>query len=293
MPDIFVQSFTHLSDMPKSDRALAMLQKVASLVKPIMRKHGWVLAVLSEFFPESLNLVGLNVNGGEKILLRLRPAWAPDTFYEEDDVVRVMLHELTHNVHGPHDEQFYKLLAGLEDEFDALQRSGYAGEGFFSPGHRVGAGISHNLPPHLARAKAAEAAEKRRQLSAINKGGGRLGGRVSALNSLSPRELAARAAERRRRDELTCGLGSAALHEASKAIKTSITSRAIIDLTSDEDAATGTLKSKVASEDPHCPNLTEGQWTCPVCTLINNGIVLQCAACLSEKPSGMSSGWTA
>ena len=131
----------------------------------------------------------------------------------------------------------------------------------------------------------------------------------------SPRFLTAlQAAERRRRDELTCGLGSAALHEASKAIKTSITSRAIIDLTSDEDAATGTLKSKVASEvrvsssiawqsgpypilsghqDPHCPNLTEGQWTCPVCTLINNGIVLQCAACLSEKPSGMSSGWTA
>lgn len=58
MPDMFVQSFTHLSDMPKSDRALAMLQKVASLVKPIMRKHGWVLAVLSEFFPGSPNLVG-------------------------------------------------------------------------------------------------------------------------------------------------------------------------------------------------------------------------------------------
>lgn len=35
----------------------------------------------------------LDVNGGQKILLRLRPAWAPDTFYEEDDVVRTMLHE--------------------------------------------------------------------------------------------------------------------------------------------------------------------------------------------------------
>lgn len=214
-----------------------------------------------------------------------------------------MLHELTHNVHGPHDEQFYKLLAELEDEYDALQRSGYAGEGFFSPGHRLGAGVSHNLPPHLARAKAAEAAEKRRQLSAINKGGGRLGGRVSALNILSPRELAARAAERRRQDELTCGLGSVALHEASKANKTSIASRTVIDLTSDEDAA-GTLKPKVVSRqsrsypvlsghrDPHYPNLTEGQWACPVCTLINDAIVLQCVACLSEKPSSMSSGWT-
>jgi hypothetical protein len=34
-----------------------------------------------------------DINGGEKILLRLRPPWAPDTFYDEDQVVRVMLHE--------------------------------------------------------------------------------------------------------------------------------------------------------------------------------------------------------
>ncbi len=30
---------------------------------------------------------------GEKILLRLRPAWAPDTFYSEEDVIHTMLHE--------------------------------------------------------------------------------------------------------------------------------------------------------------------------------------------------------
>lgn len=36
----------------------------------------------------------LDVNAGQKILLRLRPAWAPDTFYDEEDIVRVMLHEV-------------------------------------------------------------------------------------------------------------------------------------------------------------------------------------------------------
>jgi len=113
MTDTFVKSFTHLKDRPKADRALPMLQRVASLVKPIMRKHGWVLPVLAEFFPEEHNLVGLNINGGQKILLRLRPAYAPDTFYDVEDVVLVMLHELTHNVHGPHDEKFYKYLSGL------------------------------------------------------------------------------------------------------------------------------------------------------------------------------------
>ena len=149
------------------------------------------------------------MNAGEKILLRLRPAWEPDTFYEEDQVVRVMLHEvslprtgpaaisddamyekLTHNVHGPHDEKFYKFLAGLEEEYDTLRRTGYAGEGFFSQGRRLGVGVSHDLPPHLARLKALEAAEKRRKLGNIMSGGGRLGGRAPILG-LNPRELAA------------------------------------------------------------------------------------------------------
>ncbi|KAL4070533.1 hypothetical protein J3A83DRAFT_4358692 [Scleroderma citrinum] len=259
--------------MPKSERALPTLQRIATLVIPIMRKRGWVLAVLSEFFPESPNLV--DVNGGEKILLRLRPAWAPDTFYEEDQVVRVMLHE---------------------DEYGALQRSGYAGEGFFSPGYGLGAGVSHNLPVHLARAKAADAAEKRRQLNAVNRGG-KLGGTVSALNNLSPR---CQAAERRRQDELTCGLGSVALHEADKATKTSIVSRPTIDLTSD-DSTIGPLNLKVANKTHRSSTNTQqsgshsalsGQWACPVCTLINDDIVLQCAVCLSERPSNTSSGWT-
>jgi hypothetical protein len=30
---------------------------------------------------------------GQKILLRLRPAWAPDTFYDEEDIIHTLLHE--------------------------------------------------------------------------------------------------------------------------------------------------------------------------------------------------------
>ncbi|KAL0951762.1 hypothetical protein HGRIS_008434 [Hohenbuehelia grisea] len=189
--ETYVKSFTHLKDRPKADQALPMLQRVASLVKPIMRKHGWVLPVLAEFFPDNPSLVGLNVNGGQKILLRLRPPHAPDTFYDLEQVVQVMLHELTHNVHGPHDEKFYKYLSGLEEEYDALKRSGYAGEGFFSDGKRLGTNVSHNVPIHLARSKALDAAEKRRKVGQLMGSGGRLGG--STASGLSPRELAARA----------------------------------------------------------------------------------------------------
>ncbi|KAJ8702029.1 hypothetical protein PTI98_000778 [Pleurotus ostreatus] len=233
MSETFIKTYTHLKDRPKADRALHMLQTTASLVKPIMRKHGWVLPVLSEFYPDDPHLVGLNVNGGQKILLRLRLPHDAGSFYDEEQVVLVMLHELTHNVHGPHDDKFYKFLSELEAEYEALKRSGYSGEGFFSKGHRVGTNVSHNLPPHQARAKALEAAEKRRKVSNLIGQGGRLGG-VANVRNLTPRELAAQAAERRARDAKSCAYGVDADREAAKAVEESIESNAI-DLTGDSD----------------------------------------------------------
>lgn len=56
--DIWVLSFTHLTDLPRADQALKMLQRIASLVKPILRKHFWKLPELAEFFPDNPNLLG-------------------------------------------------------------------------------------------------------------------------------------------------------------------------------------------------------------------------------------------
>jgi hypothetical protein len=132
MSDTWVQSITHLKDMPRAVTALEMLQKTASLVKPIMRRHGWVLPVLAEFFPENPGLLGTfehiraaievliplfvrtqsvvtgvskpastdystDVNMGQQILVRLRYAGSPDAFLPLEDVVGTMLHE----VRGP------------------------------------------------------------------------------------------------------------------------------------------------------------------------------------------------
>jgi DNA-dependent metalloprotease WSS1 len=58
MPDVFVQKFTHLKNQKHPDHALTMLQRIASLVKPIMKKHGWVLPCLAELFPENPSLLG-------------------------------------------------------------------------------------------------------------------------------------------------------------------------------------------------------------------------------------------
>ena len=61
MSNIFVQSFSHLKDKRNADKALEILKRVASLVKPIMRKRNWVLPVLAEFFPDNANLLGILV----------------------------------------------------------------------------------------------------------------------------------------------------------------------------------------------------------------------------------------
>ena len=94
-------------------------------------------------------------------------------------------------MHGAHDTAFYKFLSKLEEEYAALKRSGYAGEGFFSPGQRLGGNVSHNIPPHLARLKALEAAERRKRLGMLLGSGGTLGGTGPAGRGLTPRELAA------------------------------------------------------------------------------------------------------
>ena len=41
------------------------------------------------------------MNGGQKIFLRLRPARADDTFYDTEQVVLVMLHEVRPSTRDP------------------------------------------------------------------------------------------------------------------------------------------------------------------------------------------------
>ncbi|KAL1748931.1 WLM domain-containing protein [Schizophyllum fasciatum] len=136
--DSYVRSITHLKDQPRGEEALDVLKHVAALAKPIMRKRNWHLPTLGEFLPDDPNLLGINVNRGHQIFLRLRPAVRPATFYDVEFVMGTLLHELAHNHRGPHDEVFYAYLDGLENEYAALRRSGYAGEGFYSRGRTLG-----------------------------------------------------------------------------------------------------------------------------------------------------------
>ena len=190
--DPFVAEYEHDAQRPRASEALLSLRKIASLVKPIMRQRNWRVGVLCEFYPDQDNLLGLNINRGQKICLRLRHAGDDRQFLPIEEVVDTMLHELCHNVHGPHDEQFHALWNQLRDEHQALVHKGYTGEGFLSKGKKLGG--SGRIPMHEARRKARAAAEKRKVLTANS--GQKLGG-APVMRGTDIRRVIADAAQRR------------------------------------------------------------------------------------------------
>ncbi|KAL9624004.1 MAG: hypothetical protein Q9160_001757 [Pyrenula sp. 1 TL-2023] len=207
--DPLVHEFQHDVHRPRADEALHILKKIASLVKPIMRQRNWKVETLCEFFPEERNLLGLNVDRGKKICLRLRYPGDHRQFLPIEEVTDTMLHELCHNVWGPHDENFHALWNQLRDEHEALIRKGYTGEGFLGAGRTLGG--SGRIPRDEAKRRARAAAEKRRQLSAGS--GQKLGGRAVQRGE-DIRRIIADAAQRR----ITITRGCASQTEAGDRI---------------------------------------------------------------------------
>ncbi|KAH8596760.1 zinc ion binding protein-like protein [Bisporella sp. PMI_857] len=197
--DALIFEYSHLQRLPREKEALHALKKIASLVKPIMRARGWKVGTLAEFYPDQTNLLGLNENRGQRILLRLRYAGDQNQFLPLEQVVDTMLHELSHNVHGPHDAKFHALWEQLRSEYEGLLAKGYTGEGFLSQGHRLG---GRTVPRDEARRIARAAAEKRRNLSAGS--GQRLGGAPIRVGT-DIREVIVSAIERRNKVTEGCG----------------------------------------------------------------------------------------
>ncbi|KAB8233526.1 metalloendopeptidase WSS1 [Aspergillus alliaceus] len=322
--DPLVFEYQHDKHRPRESEALMMLKKIASLVKPIMRRRDWKVGTLSEFYPQQRNLLGLNINGGLKICLRLRQPSDERQFLPLEHVVDTMLHELCHIVHGPHNREFHALWNQLRDEHEELVMKGYTGEGFLSDGKRLG---GRRMPIHEARRQARAAAEQRRMLSAGS--GQRLGG-ATVLRGADMRRVIADAAQRR--VEVTTGCASGAensnelAEEASrngfrtKAEEDDANEQAImqayIDLIEQEERERyGPSYVPPSQENPAGPRSTlspppvpestrptlpfqpqepidltsddrlyEVPWTCPTCTLENPATFLCCDACAAERP---------
>ena len=98
-------------------------------VQPLCVKYEWTVPVCEECSFQNAGIYGMNVNRGQKILLRLRESeHRGGGFLQYDSVLGTMLHELSHNRHSNHSSDFYKLLDTLRDECEQLIGDGITGQ---------------------------------------------------------------------------------------------------------------------------------------------------------------------
>ncbi|PTB74098.1 WLM-domain-containing protein [Trichoderma longibrachiatum ATCC 18648] len=317
--DPLVLSYSHLAQFRRADEALTILKKVASLVKPIMRNRGWTVRELAEFYPNETNLLGLNVNRGMKICLRLRYPQDQNQFLATESIVDTMLHELCHIVHGPHDGKFHALWDQLRDEWQGLLFKGYTGEGFLSEGHRLGG--RQALPLREVQRLARSAAEKRKAHEQLTRGSGRRlgGGDVSRppRPGRNLRQAAAAAAEKRNKALQGCATDKLSDNEIRAIADTASRNGFRTQAEEDEanDLAIAQALWELAQEDevanlgggsymnsspaekvmkgsnttdsrraaPASPPDGERFWICSICTLHNPPTFLCCGACGVER----------
>lgn len=111
-----------LQHLPDPSTALEVLTRLANdpAIRHIMQLHRFSVGILTELAPhEQPGLLGLNVNAGQAIKLRIRTD-AYDGFRLYAETRRVLCHELTHNVHGDHDNNVRELLSLGPVSYDRL-----------------------------------------------------------------------------------------------------------------------------------------------------------------------------
>eukprot|EP00667_Euglena_gracilis_P022757 EG_transcript_25461 len=185
-------------DRPQKEAALALLHRIAAQVEPLLRQRQWSVGRLEEFYPQS-RLLGLNVNGGQKICLRLRKALRPPAFFAYEELLDTMLHEIAHIQVGPHNDKFYRLWDELRAATEALLAKPMDAQ----QGHRLGGRAV------VAVSSAAADAAQRRASAQLRLGQGRCVGGCANPGLQSPAEMAARAALRRAADDVWCGSAAA------------------------------------------------------------------------------------
>ncbi|KAK1596536.1 WLM domain-containing protein [Colletotrichum navitas] len=181
-----------LAGLPHPERSLALLERLKEDpgIRASMRKHKFSVGLLTEMEPLSntqsnhegtTRLLGLNRNGGEVIELRLRTD-AHDGYRDYKTIRKTLCHELAHNVHGPHDRNFWDLCHQIEREVDAAD--------WKHGGHTVGQQSSYYEPGE-------DDEEGFEDHGGWEGGDFVVGGNAGNTTGLSRREILAKAAEER------------------------------------------------------------------------------------------------
>lgn len=116
-------SIETLHGFEDEDHARSILQSLSNDpgVLAVMKKHRWSVGSLCEMYPEGyvgvsdVCVMGLNENKGSKIYLRLRTDDLKG-FRKILSIKKVLYHELAHNEHSEHDDNFYMLMRQIERE---------------------------------------------------------------------------------------------------------------------------------------------------------------------------------
>ena len=265
----------------------------------------------------SVMTIGLNVDWGKIIYIRLRPQRDPKSFLDMHTILDTMLHELVHNAHSEHDKDFYSLLDVLKAEGEMLSSKGYQGEGFFSQGKRLGKGHMWYRPSLTVsaadRRRVKEAAERKARgeavggvpVGGVNAGadGRRLGGAL-VPEEIDPKRLAAVAAEQRARDKRSCGSkhgGMDMKRERDKADRQGQKTQAndiwsLIDLNDIQNydlddsvlppslgPVPGANGLRRTTPDRGSGLPWQSDWTCKQCTVRNPPLYLSCNVCQAER----------
>ncbi|KAG5421497.1 hypothetical protein I9W82_000588 [Candida metapsilosis] len=182
---------------PDRDYANSLLHDAIKQLAPLIHEYNFKVGLVCEMFPKSENLLGLNVNKGQKIMLRLRYHHNDRSFLPMSDILGTFLHELTHNVYGKHDKDFYDYLAKLETRFDEL-RYGRTNSNYRCEENRLG----------LGRLSSGVVDVRAKRLAAVTKNGfkaeTKVLGSASVTKPRSPREAMLAAALRRLEDSKRC-----------------------------------------------------------------------------------------
>jgi hypothetical protein len=149
-----------LPNLPHPERSLAFLERLKADpgIRAAMRAHKFSVGLLTEMDPLSYTesnhegttrILGLNRNQGEVVELRLRTD-AYDGYRDYKTIRNTLCHELAHNVHGPHDRQFWDLCHQIEREVAMADWKsgghsvGGEGGGFYDPGYEESEEIAYD-----------------------------------------------------------------------------------------------------------------------------------------------------
>ncbi|QHS73771.1 metalloendopeptidase WSS1 [Saccharomyces paradoxus] len=189
---------------PNKEDALNLIKEIANKVSYLMKENNFKVVSLVEFYPRDQRLLGMNVNHGFKIMLRLRCPKDEFQFLPMESIMGTMLHELTHNVFGPHDKKFYDKLDDLIGRQWVIEQRGLY-DTFLGNGQRLGGRTNSCSNRYPMTGISTNTGIVRRRGKGVKLGSLHPEGVSSKDRGKSPRELAALAAERRYRDDRWCG----------------------------------------------------------------------------------------